>query len=334
MGLVGDMDGDALFDLPNGIDAISFEPSPVGTPPRIHDLLFSMDRDTLGFADGDVLRLSHSGGFEQVHTEADLLADLQVPSGNLDIDALARVSASVLFLSLRDGLSGTSIGDLEDGDVLSWDTAAGMVSVIATEAQVQTWVDHATGGTASIGDLKSLSFLPGSTEMLFTVQAPTAADATVFADGSGGRILPGWEEDDWQFQVSTELDALCFIPETMEQPVLLTTDVHYLTPDTDFQVRMRHAEVGEQLRGMTGPNFQILSSSRGGVGYTVLDPSSGPLLRWPGSGFPPLLADASGTAETKLRTPILPAGVPSVELWYQVYAQVSGWSTPLVLRVE
>ncbi|MHC4824164.1 MAG: hypothetical protein ACYTEP_09115 [Planctomycetota bacterium] len=334
MALLGDADGDALFDHPDGLDALSFDPPLGAVPLTIYDLVFSTDRDGLGFTDGDVLRLDPNGGFTLVHAEADLLAALHVPGANLDIDALAVLDSTTLRFSLRDGLSSTVLGDLEDGDILEWEPATGVVALVAAESQVQAWVDAATGGTNPIGDLKSLSFLQGTSEMVFTVQSPTASDATVYREGSGGQILSGWEEGDWQFQTSTELDALCFIPDSMVQPILLTTDVHYLAPNTDFQVRLRHAEVGEQFHGMVGPNFHVLGSSRGGVGYTVLDPTAAPLVRWPGSQSLPLIADGSGVAETKLRTPALPAGIAFAELWYQVHGSERGWSTPLVIRVE
>jgi len=334
MSHMGDSNADGVFDLPDGIDAVTYLPS-VGTQaPSIFDLAFSSDRDFLGFQDGDILHLSRNGGMQVLHSETELEAVLLPSSGSLDIDALAFVSASVYRFSLKDGLVGTVLGDLSDGDVLEWDISAGSISLIATEAEVQAWVTNATGSASAIGDVKALSFHPVTGEMLFTVQSPSSIDATVFAADQNGTILVGWEEDDWGFQISTEIDALSFIPAELEQPVILSTDVNYLHPGESFQLRVRHAAAGTRLSGMAGPQYQVVTSTRGGVGYAVLDLGVPPIHRWPAPSASPLFADSNGGASYMARTPSLPAGMTSVMLWYQVFAHGMGWSSPVAIRVE
>jgi len=334
MSHLGDMDDDGLFDLPDGIDALAYFPEMQGNAESLFDIVFSSDRDFQGFKDGDILRLSRSGGVKIVHSEGALDAALLPTSGSIDIDGLAVISDNVFLLTFKDSLNGTVVGDVLDGDIVQWDTTTGVITRFADELQVQAWVENATGSTASIGDVKSLSFHPISGDLLFTVQSPSAIDATVFSALNNGEILQGWEEGDWGFQISTEIDALSFIPEELKQPVILSTDVNYLNPGESFQLRMRHAEVGVRLSGMAGPQYQILSSPRGGSGYTVLDLNVRPLHRWPGRSANPIITDASGTASFQTRAPNLPAGMTSATLWYQVYAHGGGWSTPLVFRVE
>lgn len=334
MALLGDIDGDGLFDLPDGIDALAYLPEGLGAPASIFDFVFSCDRDCYGFKDGDVLRLSRQGTLELVYAE-DTLENLLLPtSGSLDIDALTFPSPGQMYFSLKDGLNGTVLGDLQDGDVLCWDLAGQFITQIADEGIIQAQVTQATGSTSAFGDVKSLSIHPITQELVYTIQSPSASDASVFGEGQGGRIIPNWAEDDWQFQLSTEIDALAFVPAEVAQPIVLSTDVVYVQPNTVFQLRMRHAQVGERLMGAASPHQNIQSSLRGGAGYTVFDLGAQPLHRWPGRSQPALYADNSGTADFQTRTPMLPAGMLSAELWYQVHGATSGWSSPLLIEVE
>ncbi len=333
MSLLGDVNGDGLFDFPNGIDALGYLPSNFSNQPTIFDLAFSTDRDFLSFSDGDILQFNPAGGLQVLFQEADLWQLLNPTSGSLDIDALSFENDQSILISLKDNLYGTVLGDLLDGDILRWNIGQDSIEIVATEAQVQAWVDHATGGAPAIGDVKSLSLLPHTGEMVFSIQAPTSADATVYGEGQGGRVLPGWSEDDWQFQISSELDALCFPPVVYSQPVVLTTDIPYLQPNTPFQLKIRHAPPQTQLLGIAGPNYQIQANGKLGLGFTVLDPSALPIHFWPGRSAGLLFSDSSGSAVFDTRTPFLPAGMLSALLWYQVSAQ-GVWSTPAVVKVE
>jgi|FLOH01.1.fsa_nt_gi hypothetical protein len=335
MSFLGDMDSDGLFDFPAGIDAVALAAPDSTTTPTLMDLWFSSDQDFLGFQDGDILHLSPMGGVEVIYSEADLYNLLQPTSGAIDIDALHFMENKVVRLSLANNLTGTILGDLQDGDILDWTPEANIITVVATEADVQAWVNHATGGTAAIGDVKALSMLPNSMVMAFTVQAPTAIDASVFSNENGGSLIPGWEENDWSFQQSSELDALCFVPATLGQPLVLSTDVAYVQPGAPIQLRMHHATPGAPLQGMVGTTFSIRSQFLGQAGISVVNPYQGFSRTWPARNQPPLIADSSGSASYDAMLPNLPPGATSLTLWCQAADPTGqGWSTPIVLRLE
>jgi hypothetical protein len=335
MSFLGDMDGDGLFDFPAGIDAVSLLPPVAPAEPSLVDLWFSSDRDFLGFKDGDILRLSPLGGVELVYSEVSLHATLQPTSGSIDIDALYVLEPKVLLISLANNLTATNLGDIKDGDILEWNPSAQTVTIFAREADVQNWVDTATGGSSAIGDLKSLSMLPGTPHLAFTVQAPTAMDASVFSNENGGTLVQSWQESDWAFQESTELDALSFVPEEFRQPIVLSTDVAYVQPQSRIKLRMHHATPGAQLRGIAGTTFTIQSQLNGHAGVAVVNPFVGASRNWPAANQAPLFADASGSAAYDAVLPSLPAGAAFLTLWCQALdSQSQGWSTPIVLRLE
>lgn len=335
MSFIGDMDADGLFDYPAGIDALSLNTDGLIDAPTLMDVWFSSDRDFLGFKDGDILKISPLGGVEVVYTEDALDALLLPSSGTIDIDALTILGPNTLRLSFANNLTGTILGDILDGAILEWNPSANTISLIATEAEVQQWVDSAVSGASAIGDLKSLSMLPGSTTMAFTVQAPTSQDASVYSNDAGGSIVPGWGEDDWGFQQSSELDALCFIPSSFEQPVVLSTDVAYVNQGEAVKFRMRHAEPGHQLAGIAGSAFHLQPHWRGLSGIAVVDPMFGPSRSWPAAQQVDIYADSSGAAQYVAVMPTLPVGVTSLTIWMQAMdLDKQSWSSPIVLRLE
>lgn len=335
MSLLGDMDADGLFDFPAGIDAVSLAEPAAFTSLDVTDLWFSSDRDFLGFKDGDILRISPLGGVEIVYSELSLDALLQPTSGTIDIDALCIMTPKIVRVSLANNLAGTILGDLKDGDILEWNPGAQTVSLIATEADVQSWVDQATGGSSAIGDLKSLSMLPNTSIMSFTVQAPTAMDASVFSNENGGSLVTKWQESDWSFQQSTELDALCFVPAEFHQPIVLSTDVAYVQAGSQIKLRMRHATPGASLRGIAGTAFSIQPQMDGHAGFAVVNPFLGASRNWPAWNQPALFADASGSASYQANLPNLPPGAAFLTIWCQALdSQSQGWSTPIILRLE
>jgi hypothetical protein len=177
--------------------------------------------------------------------------------------------------------------------------------------------------------------LPGSSAMAFTVQAPTANDASVYSNDGGGRLVPGWGESDWGFQQSTEMDALCFIPASLEQPVVLSTDVPYVQQGQAVKLRMRHAQPGHQLAGIAGTAFHLQAHWRGLSGLAVVDPLFGPSRSWPAGNQLDIFADASGAADYVAMMPHLPPGVTSMNIWLQAMdVDQQSWSSPIVLRLE
>jgi hypothetical protein len=332
--LWGDLDGDGAADAPAGLDALDLVAPPPGASTTVFELQFSMDRDAFGFRDGDVLGIGPDTRPFLVLSEDALVQALDLADGGLDLDAMCWQEDGELWFSLRDDEDSLSLGVLEDGAILAYDPRDGSGRVIATEGEVQGWVDHARGGTAAIGDLKALARHPVLGYLLFTIQSPSADDAAVFTDEDGGRRAEGWGEPSWDFQVATELDALCFPRHWWGQAPVLATDLTRLPQDATFHIRIRHATPWAFLRGRATSHASPRRSSRGGLGLSL--PVLGGLAhRWPAAHELPLTTDGSGSATQELRTPVLPAGVGSMWMYYQALdTAYGGLSTPLLLFIE
>lgn len=332
--LWGDLDANGVADAPAGIDALDLIAPPHGAPATVFDLQFSMDRDAYGFRDGDILGIGPDAQPFLVLSEDALVQALNLVDGGLDLDAMCWQEDGELWFSLRDDESSHALGALEDGAILAYDPHDGSGRVVATEGEVQAWVDHARGGTAAIGDLKALARHPVLGYLLFTVQSPSPDDAAVFTNEDGGRRAVGWGEGCWGFQVATELDALCFPRHWWGQPPVLATDLTRLPPDATFHIRIRHATPWAFLRGRAASHASPRRSSRGGLGLSL--PALGGLAhRWPLANELPLTTDGSGSASQEVRTPILPAGVASLWMHYQALdTAYGGLSTPLLLHIE
>ena len=192
-------DLDALHDLGDG--------TPGG------GLLFSLVSDEGGWKDGDVLR-TLDGGVSLVWSEDTLVAAVGATDGNLDIDALQLDDDGWVLFSLAEDedsawLSGDQPGVVQDGDVLRWNPATGVIEVLLTESAVAGLVAVALGGSATIGDTKGLARDPADGSLLFCVQSPSAHDGSVFSAAGGGSLLAGHAESDFGFGGAGELDALC-----------------------------------------------------------------------------------------------------------------------------
>ena len=74
------------------------------------------------------------------------------------------------------------------------------------------------GETLKIGDVLGLAYDAVNTALLFTVQSPSAYDATVFSDVNGGTLVPGFGEVSLGFANAVELDALSLLPNFKDMP--------------------------------------------------------------------------------------------------------------------
>lgn len=329
--LLGDADLDGAFDAPAGIDGLAWVPRGVGQP-SLFDFWFSTDSDFQGWKDGDVLRVHPSGVIEAVILERDLALALGTASA-FDLDAIARDLDGRLYFSLRDGLSVSVLGAVEDGDVLIYDPVSNAVSRAWTEAEVQAWVDHAAPGAGAIGDVKGLSFDPETGALLFLVQAPSSQDASVFSNAGGGEILRGFEEPQFGFTQSTELDALAVLSaEVLQHPILVADQVQ-VSPGQTFTLRVRHATPYAVLRGIVSNRRDPKPSMRGG--FSIVVPNLGAAARvWP-APHGQLTVDSSGSASAPFTAPQLPPGVTALDLYLQLWdGSGGGLSTPWALRVE
>ena len=341
MALAGDLDGDGLFDALGGVDALCTWPSVSSASPGPMDFCFSMVSDVGPFADGDLLRFDLAQGLVAVITEADFVAALQPASGSFDLDAATyRDSQDQLWFSVGSNLSGTVLGDVQDGDVLVWDRLNGVMSRAFTEAEVQALTDQATGGGTAIGDVLALSFLPGTMDLGYVVQAPSSLDGGVLVlDASGvapPRILAGWEEVDWDFQQATEIDALAFVGQGLVQPPVLDLDLPFFTPGDVARFKLRHAIPGSVAKGFRGRWTAFDSRPGVGIGFLYLDPNDPILIAQVTHGNThPQIVDPSGSASYDWTIPVLPPGLPFVDLYFQALDDSGGgWSAPIVLRIQ
>lgn len=330
--LLGDADGDQNFDLPDGVDALAAIGLDPAQPTTVLDLWFSTDGDGPAWNDGDVLRMGVGGAIVVVHAEDEFRTALGTTAA-LDLDALERDEQGRIWFSLRDGVTSSTLGAIEDGDVLILDPATGQAWRYATELEVQAWVDHAEPGLGAMGDLKSLAFDSVTGALLFTVQSPTSDDASVFSAEGGGARLAGFEEGAWAFTTSTELDALTFPRGALPEPPQLSADRSRAAQGESVNFLVKRATPGALLYGLAGLRRPAPALTRGGFQVAALDPA-GPVLRW-GSVNTPWIADAQGQASITLVAPTLPATWTVGEIVYQALdASGRGLSTPCILRVE
>lgn len=330
--LLGDADGDLVFDLPDGVDALAAIGQDPAQPASVLDLWFSTDGDGPTWNDGDVLRIGVGGAVMVVHTEDEFRTALGTTSA-LDLDALERDASGRIWFSLRDGVASSAFGALEDGDVLVYDPTSGQAWRHATESEVQAWVDFAAPGLGAIGDLKSLAFDPATSDLLFTIQSPTAEDASVFSTAGGGSRLSGFDEASWAFTTSTELDALTFPRGALPEPPQLAADRTIAGQGENFTLQVQRASPNALLYGLAGLRRPAPALTRGGFQVAALDPS-GPVRRW-GSVSIPWTADAQGRASITLAAPTLPATWVTAEIVYQIQdGGGRGLSTPCILRVQ
>lgn len=331
--LFGDLDGDGVPDLPDGVDALTEVRRPWQEQAWMTDLWFSMDRDAYGFSDGDVLRLTPAGPPEVVHREDELRAALGLSGGTFDVDALAvRKADGALCFSLRDGAAGTALGDLADGDVVAWLPDSGEVTILAREADFQAWVEHALGRSPGpIGDVKAIAFRPADGALCFTVQSPSDQDATVFSTAGGGEVVVGLEEAGWGFRDSFELDALTFAG-AQEGPTLTLT-VSDRTPAAGevLHVTVRHATPGAQLTGWMSPRARVRRLALGGIGWVLPDQGAG-FRPWPFAGDD--FADAEGEFHGSLKVDAPVVGGGREWVLQVVDVDGNGLSTPVRIHLR
>lgn len=330
--LLGDADLDGQWDAPAGVDGLAWAPRGAAGEPSLFDLWFSTDSDFQGWKDGDVLRVLEGGAIERVFAEDQIRAALGT-SSSFDLDAIARDGVGQLVFSLRDGVSASVLGAVEDGDILVYDAAAGAVARLATEAEVQAWVDHAAPGSGAIGDVKGVEFDPLGGELLFLVQSPSAQDATVFSAAQGGTIYEGFAEADFGFAQATELDALAVLAARLPQPPVITADLTAAAPGQSFTIRVHHAPPFSTLRGLVSSRRSVQPSVRGGFAIAVAELHA-PGRAWPVPGGS-LVTDSSGSASALFTAPPLPAGAAHLDLFFQLWeGSEGGLSTPWAVRVQ
>jgi hypothetical protein len=331
-----DGDGDGWLDTMPGIDAMSCPAGPAGKQFTPMDVVFSMDGSYLQFEDGDVLRMDPQGGLQVVIPEQEFLTAIQHQSGSFDLDAMCW-QGDQLWFSVKDSLQSTLLGTIEDGDILHYDLVSAVISRVYTEADVQALVTQANGNSTAIGDVKALAMYPPTGELAFTVQAPSAHDATVFGDGQGGRLLPGWSEGDWAFQDASELDALTFLPVELSMPPILATDLPYVDQNSSIKIKVRHGNPNGKMKGLFAYRRGFDDSSGyAGLGAIFLDQMDHAYQRQLTQGSLHTTAlDASGAGDFDWNTGTLPPQFTQMDVLVQALdVTTQRLSNPIVIRLR
>jgi hypothetical protein len=175
----------ACVDVSLGdIDALARRPG--STPGAAGSIAFSLLSNVGTFLDGDVLALADGGGAEVVVSEKVFTAGLGVADGSIDIDAMAWDAQGRLHVSLQSDVAGTTIGDLQNGDILRLE-ADGSLKRVLTEMDIEEKLVLATGSTASVGDVHGLDIVNG--EAIVTIQSPSEFDGAVLDCGQSPKLL-------------------------------------------------------------------------------------------------------------------------------------------------
>lgn len=330
-----DGDSNGQLDLLPGVDALTVRLRNGALRFTPADLVFSLDTAYLQFEDGDLLRINTHGGIECVLPEVTLVNAFSISSGNFDLDA-AHLAGELLFFSVKDGMQSDWLGPIEDGDLLYYRCDDGTAGRIWTEAQVQAMVDHARPGSGAIGDLRSIAADPTTEELCFTVQAPTAHDASLYSESGGGRIVPGFEEDDYGFQSSTELDAFTFLPASFQPGPVLDVDLPYGGSGESIRLKLRHGTPGGRARGIMTRRRGFADSLRGGVSAIFLDQSDPLYQRQYQRGWMhPTSLDSAGSGTFLWEAPALPPQLTHVDHYFQAVDAASGaLSNPVLVRLR
>lgn len=274
--LFGDITGNGLEDAPDNIDALHVTVEPRRVLPSA--LYLSTVKDELGLKDGDVFRFGGTGGIEPFLLESYFIDLTEASDGNVDIDAFSMGPSGEYYFSFADNedstlLSGSEPGVVKDGDILMVD-GSGAVSVLYTEEQVSDMVSLALGDSFKIGDVLGLAYDAQNQCLLFTVQSPTAHDASVFSDANGGLLVPGYDETALGFLNGVELDALALLPVFQDMP--------------SMKIEPRYPAQGDVI------NLTLTGGAFNSVFFLLISGAKTTLPKpYYGGGFGPLLLDTT-----------------------------------------
>jgi len=201
------------FTANHWLAQVGFQPTDVDafarlesfSPGHARSFVFSLQANQAGWLDGDVLTFTTGGGVQILYSEDMILAGLGLSGGNVDVDACDLDDQGRLVFSLQSDATGTLLGTVEDGDVLRLEFD-GSVSLLASEAAVQTSFSVATGLGDAVGDVLGLACVNG--EIWVVVQSPSSHDGGILALGTGARIVA--KESDLGLG-GAELDALSLL---------------------------------------------------------------------------------------------------------------------------
>ncbi len=204
----GDDNKDGIHDDWNDVDALWVDPSAPG-----NGAYLSLVSDQGAFKDGDVFRLTATGGTEIVVLEGRFVTLLGCVDGNLDIDGLHVSPDGTWWLSLAEDeestvLSSDKPGFITDGSILTWNSLNDQVGIFLNEQEVSALVTQILSRSVQIGDVLSLA-VDEHQSLCFSVQSPTDHDGSVFSLYNGGTLLV--PESALGMNGEVELDAVSMI---------------------------------------------------------------------------------------------------------------------------
>lgn len=311
---LGDADGDGDTDEWKDVDALHVTMTSV----RVAELVVSFNSTTGPWLDGDLVRVRSDGTLEAFVSEAQLVAALGLSDGQVDVDGLHVDVNGRIYLSFADDeasslLSTDAANVVTDGSIVSLDAHLQNAQVELTEAQADAMVTAALGATTKAGDVTGIA-MDAQGVLAFSVQSPSADDASVFRVSNGGeRILA---ESALGLTGTVEIDAL----------ELQAAPAPFLAGRATPRVVAGGQQLALEVEGEPGHSFvALLSLGRidaaavpgGGFVGLFLDPGD-PLFAASLRDF----AFTAGTTDAAGRASLLfdaaPPGV-AVTLWIQLY---------------
>lgn len=315
---------------PSDIDGLDVHAVAPGVP-WMAGLHFSLVSDEGGFRDGDILRFDPStASVHVVFAEAALVAAIAANDANIDVDAFCIEADGTLIFSLAEDESvGPGQTIILDDAVFRLLPGASAATVLYDDAAMAAAVSQALGVSTAIGDVKGLDMLDG--ELLFTVQSPSAHDATVFTMASGGAIFDQRTEAALGFLGEVEADALAILP----APPFPTLDLSApaVVEGTPVTVRLEGTGPGAPfLVLISGAPLFFGGQPTSGFGVLSLDPTD-PLWLAGLLNAPALfgVADPTGVGSLSGGVPI--AGV-AYDLYIQAVTSGARSTNPVVLEVN
>lgn len=331
----GDRNGDGTYDEPNDVDALAILPTAPGAP-AIGSVVFSLLTDQGGIKDGDVVRFDPADpidGLEVLFAESFFVTALSANDGNVDVDAIAFGPDGSLWFSLaEDETVGPNSVVMQDETIFAIAPGASTAVVAYGAAQIEAIAKTALGTTTAIADVLALEF--DGADLLFTVQSPTAHDATILSTRNGGTIHLGAAESTLGFGADVECDALALAPSAV-----------FASLDAEPNVSPVGGNVAVVVEGLTPnqPAVLVLSGTlaKNGAGWPA--PGFGALVASPfdpiflaAAGYAPALVGISDGQGVLGYTGTAPASGPSgIDLVIQGYdGATARFSAPLVLEIQ
>ena len=146
--------------------------------------------------------------------------------------------------------------------------------------------------------------------------------------------VSGWAESEWGFRNSAELDALALLEAAADLPILLEVSLESADVGQDIRLTLSQALPDERIEVVAGVSPLWILASGPGLGLRVVNPGVGPAVVLPASPNAPLYANANGRAQLTVKLPPQAAALSGSDLFIQAGGALSGFSTPVRLRVQ